>query len=59
MDADAWKGVKVTRQTPCDSNQAHSNCTYLCATCPDTPDPDFHHSGYFGTINLYPKRARL
>ena len=50
MNADAWRHKLVTRHTPC----SPANCTYLCATCPSTPAPDFHRTSVFGTIVLHP-----
>lgn len=48
MNPASWSNVSVTRATNCDP----SNCTFTCASCPDTASPDFHHSGFFGTIVL-------
>jgi hypothetical protein len=50
MNPGAWMGKPVTRGTPCGPN----NCTYLCASCPTTAQPDFHQSKFFGTVVLQP-----
>jgi hypothetical protein len=34
------------------SSCSAANCTFLCANCPSTAEPDFHHSGFFGILNL-------
>ena len=49
MNVAAWRGAVVTRDTPCGPN----NCTYMCANCPDTDQPDFHQSKFFGTLILH------
>jgi len=45
---DAWNRITATKDTVCDP----SNCTFTCATCPTTAQPDFHHSGFFGFLSL-------
>ena len=46
MNPDQWAGKTVTRDMPC----GPSNCTYTCASCPNTTVPDFHHTLNFGTL---------
>ena len=46
MNPRAWAGRSVTTQDAC----GPANCTFLCANCPDTKEPDFHHSGFFGNL---------
>ena len=46
MNPHAWMGRSVTTQDAC----GPGNCTFLCANCPDTQEPDFHHSGFFGNL---------
>ena len=48
MNPGAWSDKAVTRDMMCGPN----NCTYLCASCPNTVLPDFHQSQFFGTIAL-------
>jgi hypothetical protein len=46
-----WKPYKghVTRDQVCSPD----NCTFSCANRPDTPEPDFHQTKYFGDLYLH------
>jgi len=46
--SDAWRNVKVTSDMTCSPD----NCTFSCANCPTTAGPDFHHSAFFGVLEL-------
>ena len=46
---DDWRNVPKRDDT---LSCSPANCTFSCANCPTTAEPDFHHSGFFGVLNL-------
>jgi hypothetical protein len=48
MHEEQWRRVAKTDKTPCGTN----NCSFICANCPTTAEPDFHQSGFFGYLDV-------
>ena len=47
---DTWTKDGLTTASTCST----TNCTFACANCPTTPEPDYHYSAFMGLVTIAP-----